>query len=333
MDVDVDRLGRQLEEEKQRRDLVALPGFPSGAVERREDGAIAQQPAVDEDEDAAAARALTVADQPPGARALAERRRRQVLEPRGEPRAVDARYAGAQTLFRRRAGLCAQQRVIVMAELEPDLGARQRVALHHLDRAAQLGLGALEELAARRDVEEERPHLDRGPAPRAPDRRRGCGRLRCAPANRRPRAPRSRARRGRRRRSPPAPRRESRASTPARDPRRSEASKWRGDRRRARRRRAHPRSVVVDRDPALPPASSATATRRARVERVLDQLLDHRSRSLDHFAGSDLAHQPIVEESDLRHAYSTVGSATSRASPANSPASSRSRRCVASITW
>ncbi len=222
-----------------------------------------------------------------------------------------------------------------MAELEPDLGARQRVALHHLDRAAQLGLGALEELAARRDVEEERPHLDRGPAParrridaadaaafdahpptvalelRARELDAGDGgdrrqRLAAKPERRHP----LEILEGRELRSGVAIEGEHDVVAP------------------------HPRSVVVDRDPALAAGVERDGdAARAGVERVLDQLLDHRSRSLDHFAGSDLAHQPIVEESDLRHAYSTVGSATSRASPANSPVSSRSRRCVASITW
>ena len=40
---------------------------------------------------------------------------------------------------------------------------------------------------------------------------------------------------------------------------------------------------------------------RSGVERVLQQLLDHRGGTLHHLAGGDLAHQPVVEESDLRH--------------------------------
>ena len=262
--------------------------------------------------------------------------RRQVLEPRGEAGAEDlrrrARAVPRRRRARRRRGAARDPR----GELGTRLRPRQRVALHHLERAAQLGLGALQELAPRRHVEEERAHLDRGAARGAPPaRRRARGRPRCAPATRRRRArrveqldPRHRGDRGQRLAAKPERRR------PAPGPRRSGSCRWRGGRRRA-----------ATSSRPMPEPSSSTAIRalaagleldrdaaRAGVERVLDQLLDHRGRALDHLAGGDLAHQPVVEESDLRHRYSTVGSATSRAS-SNSRASSRSRRCVACITW
>ena len=69
----------------------------------------------------------------------------------------------------------------------------------------------------------------------------------------------------------------------------------------------HPGAVVVDRDPSL--AAGVERDRDARgagVERVLDQLLDHRRRTLDDLAGGDLAHQPVVEESDLRHVADSI---------------------------
>ena len=48
-----------------------------------------------------------------------------------------------------------------------------------------------------------------------------------------------------------------------------------------------------------PPAAIATSMRaRARVERVLDELLDGRGRSLDHFAGGDAVDQQGVEAAD-----------------------------------
>ena len=116
MHVDVDRLGRQLDEEEQRGDVVALPRLARGAVEGGEDGAVAQQPAVDEDEDAPPARGLGIADQAPGAaRRSPSDARAEILQPRREARPVEPRDARAQPFALGRAGLGAQQRAIVVA--------------------------------------------------------------------------------------------------------------------------------------------------------------------------------------------------------------------------
>ncbi len=42
-------------------------------------------------------------------------------------------------------------------------------------------------------------------------------------------------------------------------------------------------------------------TRRAGIQRVFNQLLDHRRRPLDHLASGDLVGNPVGQNTDSRH--------------------------------
>ena len=53
---------------------------------------------------------------------------------------------------------------------------------------------------------------------------------------------------------------------------------------------------------------------RAGVERVLEQLLQHRGRALDDFAGGDLADQQLRQDADGAHARSASRRAVMRTS-------------------
>ncbi len=65
---------------------------------------------------------------------------------------------------------------------------------------------------------------------------------------------------------------------------------------------AHPRSIIGYADPG-PTAvlGSNLDTARTRIERILQQLLHHRRRPLDHFAGGDLIDDGVGENSNARH--------------------------------
>ena len=66
--------------------------------------------------------------------------------------------------------------------------------------------------------------------------------------------------------------------------------------------RRHARAVVADADEPEPAALDLDLdAARAGVERVLDQLLDHRGGPLDHLAGGDLIGQLGRQHADARH--------------------------------
>ena len=100
-----------------------------------------------------------------------------------------------------------------------------------------------------------------------------------------------------------APRRGSPSSRWRRGPPRRGASRWRGARARAARRRGPSRSrrPRPARARARPPRRRSEIDARARVERVLDELLHDGRRALDHLARGDLVHEPGGQDLDARH--------------------------------
>ena len=163
-----------------------------------------------------------------------------------------------------------------------------------------------QELAPRRRVEEELAHFDRGAAARAPPA-----------AARRLRAfePRSRcvrrvARRGCDRQARHRGDRGQRLAAKAHASRRASRSSsvaillvaWRASASGSSS-RAMPRAVVARRCMRLmpPAARSHVDLAGAGVERVLEQLLHHRGRPLDHLAGGDLADQELGQVADRAH--------------------------------
>ena len=143
------------------------------------------------------------------------------------------------------------------------------------------------------------------------------------------------SRRRRRPRCSAAPRPETRASRYCRDRRRTSACWWRAARtRQAGRPDPMPCPSSATRISPSPPPSTSTVIRdRAGVDRVLDQLLDHRGRPLDHLAGGDPGGHGRRESPDHRSAGSVapsvpVASSTSAISSAAPPAAtSAAARC------
>ena len=197
---------------------------------------------------------------------------------------------------------------------EGELGPGQRQPAHHL--LGGLGLGPLgaQELEPRRHLEEQVAHLDPG-ADCPPGA--GAGAPASPPVD--ARAPRPR--------SSPAVRLVSRSRLTERDRgQRLAAKAQRGDPRAAARRRAWrwrgaPAPAAAPPAPcrsrrrvtwisAVPPASSATSIRvGAGVDRVLDQLLDHRRRPLDHLAGGDAVGDGLGQAADRGHGPVLPGAA------------------------
>ncbi len=199
---------------------------------------------------------------------------------------------------------CREREPPAAPERERDVRTREREPDDRFGDVPRLGRRRAHELAARRGVVEEVAHLDGGPA-RPADRtdlaehpaldvhagpvailarrglepearhRRDRGERLTAEAHRRDRGePRGVAELGRR----VALERQGRvvavqAAAVVRDPDEREAT-----------------LLHVDRDRA-----------RARVERVLDELLHHRGGALDHLPGGDLVHEPGRQDLDARH--------------------------------
>ena len=168
VNVDVDGLGRDVEEQEESGWPLSLHQVADRLVVDAQDGAVPQEPAVDEQEQAAALRRLPVADEagdpllPPclGQRSqmlheiLAEQLRDPV-EPTGR---VDAGRLRPQQLPPRR--LC----IGSVAQDEGHVRPRQRVALNHGQRVAKLRPGPLQELLAGGHVVEQGFDRHRGAA-------------------------------------------------------------------------------------------------------------------------------------------------------------------------
>ena len=301
MHVDVDLARIERDEQRHDRMAVARQIVRIGAAHHADQELVAHRPAVDEQ----------ILPERIGARE--RRQRREALdrdavalaahldrvgaelgaEDVGEPRQPSGR-AGQ----RRRPG---HRRALLAREREGDVGPAHGEAAHHLADRLALGAVALEELEPRRRRVEQVAHLDAGAFA---ERRRLHRRI---SRRRRPRSPRRAARSRaawRSRAAPPrrsraAPRRGSRACG-CRGGRRRRASRWRGARPRARGRpRVMPAPSSLTRMSRRPPPSVAISMRRrAGVERVLDQFLDHARRPLDHLAGGDAVDDGLGELAD-----------------------------------
>ena len=187
---------------------------------------------------------------------------------------------------------------------------RQAVVRHQRGDVRQLGLLGAQELPARRHVVEKVAHRDgrcRRPA-RLPRSAASCRRrFRCACRwSPRPSAFRAAGARPRRwraalRRGSPSVEMESRSLTS-----RSLLVAWRSKASRASS-RSMPQPSSAMRISRRPPDSTSTRKfGRAGVERVLEQLLDHRGGPLHHFAGGDLVGDLIGKNADAAHARSTI---------------------------
>ena len=209
---------------------------------------------------------------------------------------------------------------------EPHAGGGQRQPAQHLGDGLRLGHVAAQELQPRRRRAEQARHLDH----RARRRRAGLGRAepppvagdaRALPARRArdDRDPRHRAERGQRL-----------AAEPERADRQQVGPVDLGGRvPRQRHRqvgRAHSVAVVGDPDQGL--AAARVIHRdpaRARVERVLNQLLDRGGRALDHLAGGDAVHRALVQRADrgrrlsVRRVHAATPSSAGRARLAPEP--------------
>ena len=171
---------------------------------------------------------------------------------------------------------------------------------------ARLGVLGAEKLPARRQIIEKRPHLDLGSrrfaavAHRLDLPRRN----RSPPSRRPPLFPESLGENATRSRCSGALRRESRASPPSPDraavrillvacrSRQSNASS-----------RSMPMPSSVTRMSEMPPRRIMTSIEpRLRIDAVLDQFLDHRSRPLDHLPRRHLAGERVGKKANAAHA-------------------------------
>ena len=156
MHVDVDALGRDVNEQQVRRLPTAVQDVVVRGAHGVRDQLVAHVAAVDVDVLQVGARTRRLGRSgPPGDRQAAEvdRDRTAVLE---EGRAEDV--GGALGRARARP---ACDRLAVVPDRKRELGTRQRVAAHGLDAMGELGRFALQELAPCRRAEEQLAHLDR----------------------------------------------------------------------------------------------------------------------------------------------------------------------------
>ena len=209
----------------------------------------------------------------------------------GEILAAELRHP-RQTLCRGGRRRQAPHGLAVVYQGEADLEARQRQPLEHAQHVLIFGRLGAQKLAARRNIEEQIAHFDAGSG-RMGRRRRGAQRFPRALRRSRHGRPASIARSATgatRTRCSAAPRRET-PSVATRSRSWSEAILLVACRESAR-----PISCGVNPDPVVAHADEAAAAAlelhfdalRARIERVLHQLLDHGGRPLDHLAGRDL---------------------------------------------
>ena len=221
-------------------------------------------------------------------------------------RAVDERVA--QQRGDARAPAVRQQpmhQAAVVRQREADVRMGERDAAERLVAMAPFGRLRAQELPPRRRVEVE---LLRGHGRAGRDRRR---RRRTdiaavdldAPRVRRAAPRATRARTATPPRSTPAPRRESPASRSRRDRPPSRAWTSHAARRRARSSsRAMPAPLSATRMRRMPPPSTIDVDlRRARVERVLEQLLQRRGRALDDLARGDLIDEVVGQRLNPGH--------------------------------
>jgi len=303
VDVHVHALGRQREEEDERRNLVAPPLFAHGAVEGGVEQPVAHEAAVDPGEEPPPAAAPRLADEPPAPLRLPlVRSGRDRDQLPGERPAEHLGHPGLRARARRERRRL-EQRPPLVAEREPDLRPGEGVPLDHLEAAAQLGRRRLEELPPGRDVEEERPDLDRGaagdrdrldaedpppfdPHPGAEAGLLGGGQLEAGDGG------------DRRERLAP----EAEAADPFEVGEAGDLARGVAVEGEERVVAPHPAAVVADGDPPLATALELDLDRpRPGVESVLDELLEHRGGALDDLAGGDLADELIRQKADAGH--------------------------------
>ena len=304
VDVDVDRLGRELEEQHRDRLAVVEQEIAVGGAQGALEQAVLDRPAVDVE--VLEARAVAARGRQAGegqqAHAVAlgahgERIRRELAahhlaEARGEPRLAVARR-----------GLEAQRAAAVDRELEGDRRVRQREAQDGLAHGLALGALGLEELEARRRREEQVAHLDAGAGGAGRGHRPG---RRTALDREQERAVLARGPRAQREAADAGDRRQRLAAKAERpDPQQVVVRELRGGVALDRERelvRGHAAAVVGDRDQRLAAAGELDRDPpRAGVERVLDQLLDRRGRPLDHLARGDAVDQMLGQAADRGH--------------------------------
>ena len=310
MHVHVDGVARQIEEQHERgtvarRERGAIPGLRGAQDERVADRPAAHEHVALPSRGLGLGRPLREAAQLE--RPFPVRHGQQGVGEPGAPQRVDA-------VARPHRGGKVEQGTLVAREGERDVRTGQREhreCLHDGPRLRRLGA---QELAARRRIEEQRPHRDR----RAVLSHGVLHRLAPAPGGTEARA----ARAVRRRLELEARHRRDRGQRLAAEPERPYADQVGGladlARGVARQRQlgvrpAHPRTVVAHPDQALPAVLDLDPDRaRTGVERVLDQLLDDRRRSLDHLARGDLVGDLGCEHGDPRRHRGTTSEASTQ---------------------
>ena len=163
MDVDVDRLGRELDEQRGHGLAVVEQEIAVGGAQGALEQSVLDRPAVDVEvleAGAVAARGRQAGEgQQADAVALGAHRQRVVREPLAHHRAEargERRLAGAVR------GLETQRAPAVDGEAEGDIGMRHREALDDLAHGLGLGALGLEELEPCGRREEQVAHLDAG---------------------------------------------------------------------------------------------------------------------------------------------------------------------------
>ncbi|XQU69694.1 hypothetical protein OJJOAM_002425 [Cupriavidus sp. H18C1] len=220
--VDVDQLGRQVQAQHVRRETVAVQHVLIGAAHRVRQQLVADEAAIDEEE-------LLVGAAARGGRQSGEAVQRELaglfFQRQPRPREFVAEHLrGTRGDIARVPVL---HRLAVVMDRQRDVGPGQRDAPDHLEAMAELGLFALQELAAGRRIEIQVLHIDGGADPARGGLQRAGVRMDLAGVGGSSPCGWS-APAARRRRSMPAPRRESPASAPIRVHRARRSCWWRG---------------------------------------------------------------------------------------------------------
>ena len=292
--VHVDARGVDLEVEHVDRLALAVQHVLVGAAHRVRQHLVAHETAVDVEELVVGARARRIGDA--GAADHAHRAAHMLDDDALRHEILAERIA--QALLALLAGAPLLDQLAVVPDREAHVGPRQRMAAHRLDAVGELGGIGLEELAPRRGREEQLAHLDRGAA-----RTRHRAQFARAAVERPGAVGTHRARLqaqlgdrvdGGQRLAAKAHGADRLEVVEARDlaggmaPQRHHELLARDA-----------QAVVLDRDqPHAAGRQSHRDLRRARVERVVEQLAHHRGRAFDHLARGDLADQLVGEFAD-----------------------------------
>ena len=299
VDVDIDFLGRDLQEQRQHRMAIARQHVGIGAAHRADQQTVLHRAAIDE-------QVLVI-----GHPAVEGRQARHPGEPRRSALQIDRHTilgqfarddlgnAAGQSLAR----LYRQHPPSVMLEHEAHIGPGHRQSPDHIEAGGIFAARAAQELAPRRNLAEQvldpdpgsrrqgcRPFLDQGAmidhTPPALARRTG-------PAFQRQPGDTG----NRRQRLAP--------EAEGRDQLDMIVGQFGGGvafQRQCHFCRAHPAAVVGHFDPAEPTLGQAHSdAARVRIDRVFDQFLERRRRPFDHFARGNAVDQVLGQAANLRH--------------------------------